>query len=89
MTHWQRVNVENDSVRLARIEERQISQIRLIESFIESQSKHNDHFYETRNRVLAMQAKQEGAWKTVGVFGTLTVGVAGFVSWIVAVFLGK
>jgi hypothetical protein len=81
--------MEKDSVRLARMEERQINQGNMLADFIESQGKHNENFYETRHQVIAMQAKQDGAWKTVGIFGTLTVGVAGFVSWLITTFAGK
>ena len=81
--------MENDSVRLARMEERQINHGNLLADFIHAQDIHNGKFYETRNDVITMKAKQDGAWKTVGVFGTLTVGVAGFISWLVAVLIGK
>ena len=80
---------ETDSVRLARMEERQINQGNLIEEFFAAQKEHNERFYQTRYQVLAMAAKQEGAWKTIGVFGALTVAVSSGVAWVVTLFFGR
>lgn len=80
---------ETDSVRLARMEERQINQGNLIEEFFTAQEKHNERFYQTRYQVLAMAAKQEGAWKTIGIFGALTVAVSSAMAWVVTFLTGR
>lgn len=78
-----------DSVRLARIEERQIHHQQLLEAFIEKQEEYNKSFWSTRYQVLAMAAKQEGAWKTVGIFGALTVAVSSAMAWVVTFLFGR
>lgn len=69
-------------VALARVEEKLD---RVIER-LEAQKDHNDRFYEVRDIVLNMKANAKGAWFTIGIFGTLTVAVSGFVAWAVSVF---
>jgi len=65
---------------LARIE----SKLDFVVQEQEKQSKHNEVFYESRDALRDMKANANGAWFTLGVFGTLTVAVSGFVSWVVA-----
>lgn len=50
------------------------------------QREKNKIFYEVRDTVRDMKANASGAWFTIGVFGTLTVAVSGFVSWLVSTF---
>lgn len=70
--------------RLARLESKVDHLTAMVETFVSSQDEKNRHFWAAREKLLVMQAGARGAWWTVGLFGSLTVAVAGFVSWVVA-----
>jgi 4'-phosphopantetheinyl transferase EntD len=71
-----------DSVRLARMEERQIAANRLQEDFIAEQRIANQAFWETKNKVDKMQAKGGAIVWILGLFGSLTVSFAVAAAWI-------
>lgn len=73
-----------DGERLARIEERQISNTRLMEKFIDSQEKANEAFWATHAKVNSMESRAKGAWWAIVQMGTLTAAVAGAVGWLSA-----
>ncbi len=77
-----------ESERLARIEAKQDAITDLLNRFIHSQEKHNDAFYKVRDKINEREANAKGAWFTIGLFGSLTIAVSGFVSWAVSTFRG-
>lgn len=74
--------------RLARLEVKMDMMSDLIKDFIDVQDAHNKTFFSTRDDVRDMQANAKGAWFIIGIFGTLTVTVAGTVSWLVTYIKG-
>jgi len=78
-----------DNVELARTLARIESKLDYVVLEQDKQKNHNELFYEVRDTVRDMKANANGAWFTVGIFGTLTIAVSGLVSWLVANFGGK
>jgi hypothetical protein len=83
----------NLEVAVARIEEKLDSRDKLILQYMQDQERrwqaqlaHNTNFYHVRDLVHEKIANTKGAWFTVGIFGTLTAGVATIVSAIVSWF---
>jgi type IV secretory pathway component VirB8 len=74
-----------DSVAIARLEEK----MDRVLDHLDSQAKMNEHFYEVRDKVLALEARSSGAWFIMSLFGAITVATAGFVSWVMHTFLNK
>ncbi len=70
--------------RLARIEARLEHLSEVMEDFVDGQSEKNAMFFLVRDELMKVQASAKGAWFTVGIFGTLTVAVSGFVAWLVS-----
>lgn len=87
------MEMESESIRLARMEERQTAHIESTDrnfadlkdqlgSFITQQGKANEAFWATRNSVIVMEAKRAGATWVIGAFGTLTIATAGLLAWL-------
>ncbi len=73
----------DQSERLARIEQKIEHIIDVLEDTFKNQQKHNDIFSGVRDKVIVMESSAKGAWWVVGVLGSLTVVVSGFVAWVV------
>lgn len=72
----------SDSERLAVIENEMRNQTAMLKSFIAAQNRHNDNFYATRDKMIAMEANAKGAWWMLGILGTMVSAVVALVvSW--------
>lgn len=73
--------------RLARIEQNQIHQQKMLEDFIFEQRKTNSLFWESRVKINNMEAKAQGAWWTIVQMGTLTAMVSAAVAGAITLLL--
>jgi len=70
--------------RLIRIEEKLEHLTDIIKSHVDAQEEKNDLFYALRDDFLQARASAQGAWWTIGIFGSLTIAVSGVVAWAVS-----
>lgn len=77
-----------DRERLARIEAMLEHQGEVLDSFVRSQSRNNELFFEVRDQVREMDAKQRASIATMSVVGAITVAISGLVAWVVTIIRG-
>jgi len=61
----------DEITRLARIEAKLDQFMDLIQRIESGQAKHNDLFYQTRDKVNDMDSRAKGAWFIVGIFSAI------------------
>lgn len=65
--------------RIARLEEKIDTLIKYLERKEHNYEKHNDYHYTTRQELIKLEAKQQGAWFVVSIFSAVIAFVSSLI----------